>query len=150
MEELLKPALEARGTQWGLAIKRFPDRVVPRIFFSIPRPLLKRVLAPFIRFDYLSEMAAQLYLEWDSRLLAGESVFISLDPTLQKLSSMDFCDVSSEQLGTTPESGYPQQFDYLKIRIREPAQAAALTVYLPLSRFQGRRKDFGRLGINLN
>lgn len=150
MEKLLKPALEAQGTQWGLAIKRFPGRTVPRIFFSIPRPLLKQVLAPCTRLGYLSEAAELRYLEWDSRISAGERVFISLDPTVQKLSSIDFCDVSSEQLGTASESGYPQQFDYLKIRIGEPAQAAALTGYLPLSRFQGRREDSGRLVIDLN
>ncbi len=150
MEELLKPALEASGTQWGLAIKRFPGRTVPRIFFSIPRPLLKQVLAPFVRFNYLPEMAARLYLEWDNRISAGECVFISLDPAVQKLSSIDFCAVSSEPFSAISESGYPHQFDYLKIRIGEPAQAAALTGYLPLSRFRGRQEDSGRLVIDLN
>lgn len=150
MEELLRPALEARGTQWGLAIKRFSGRVVPRIFFSIPRPLLNNALAPFVTLGYLAAPAAQQYREWNDKISAGERVFISLDPTVHELSSIDFCAVSSEQLGAAPESGYRQQFDYLKIRIREPAQAAALTGYLPLPRFQGRQKDFGRLVIDLN
>lgn len=150
MEELLKPALDAQETQWGLAIKRFSGRTVPRIFFSIPRPLLKQVLAPCTRLGYLSEAAELRYQEWDNRISAGERVFISLDPTLQKLSSIDFCDVSSEQLGTALESGYPHQFDYLKIRIGEPAQAAVLTGYLPLYRFRRQREDSGRLVIDLN
>jgi len=150
IEDLLKPALEASDTQWGLALKRFPSQVVPRIFFSIERTLLKQVLAPFVRLGYLSETAALRYQEWDNRISAGERVFISLDPTVQKLSSIDFCDVSSEQLGTALESGYPHQFDYLKIRIGEPAQAAVLTGYLPLYRFRRQREDSGRLVIDLN
>jgi hypothetical protein len=150
MEDLLKPALEAQGTQWGLAIKRFPCRVVPRIFFSIERVFLNQTLTPFVTFGYLSATAAEQYRKWNNRISTGERVFISLDPTVQKLSSIDFCDVSSEQLGAISESGYPHQFDYLKIRIREPAQAPALTGYLPLSRFRGRREDFGRLVIDLN
>lgn len=149
MEELLKPALEARETQWGLAIKRFPDLTVPRIFFSIERVLLNQTLTPFVTFGYLSATAAEQYRKWNSRISAGESVFISLDPAVQKLSSIDFCDVASEQLGAISESKFPHQFDYLKIRISEPAQAPTLTGYLPLSRFHGRREDFDRLVIDL-
>lgn len=150
MEELLKPALDVQGTQWGLAIKRFPGRTVPRIFFSIKRVLLNQTLTPFVSLGYLSATSAEQYRKWNTRISAGERVFISLDPAVQKLSSIDFCDVSSEQLGTVSESESSHQFDYLKIRIGEPAQAAALTGYLPLSRFRGRQEDSGRLVIDLN
>lgn len=132
LEELLKPSLEARETQWGLAIKRFLDQAVPRIFFSIARPLLKQVLAPFIRFGYLSETSALLYLEWENRIRAGERVFISLDPTLRKLSSLDFCDLPSEQFPGILYAGFPESFDYLKMRFSDPSRPPEFTAYMPL------------------
>lgn len=132
-EELLKPALEARGTQWGLAIKRFSGLTVPRVFYSIERALLNEMLAPFVTLGYLSATAAEQYREWNERVSAGLRVFLSLDPTLGRLSSLDFCAVSAGHLPKISETRYPQQFDYLKIRIMEPTEAAALTGYLPLS-----------------
>lgn len=144
IEELLNPALEARGTQWGLAVKRLPGLVVPRIFFSIDRVLLNEVLIPFVSLGYLSAAAAEQYREWNGRISAGPGVFLSLDPTLGRLSSLDFCAVSSGQLPGMSENGYPQRFDYLKIRITDLADAAALTGYLPLSLFQKWGRDFSR------
>ena len=40
------------------------------------------------------------------------------------------------QLPGMPENGDPQRFDYPKVRMMDPADAAALTGYLPLSLFQ--------------
>lgn len=134
IEDLLKPALEAPETQWGLALKRSADRTTPRIFFSISRPLLNDALTPFVSLGYLAAPAAQQYREWNGRISAGSRVFLSLDPTLGRLSSLDFCAVSAAQLFPMPGAAYPQQFDYLKIRIME--ETPALTGYLPLSLFQ--------------
>ena len=131
IEELLKPALEAHETQWGLAIKRFPGQAVPRIFFSIARPLIKQVLAPFVKYGYLCEPAAQLYLEWESRITAGEHVFISLDPTLRKLSSLDFCDFHGDQLPSGIYIGFPENIDYLKMRISDSSRPPEFFAYMP-------------------
>ena len=144
IEELLKPALEEGDTQWGLALKRAAERTIPRIFFRILRPLLSEVLTPFVRLGYLSLAAAEQYREWNERLSAGERVFISLDPTLGRLSSLDFCAVSAGQSPKISDPGYPQQFDYLKIRIVEREPTPVLTGYLPLSGFHGWVKAFGR------
>lgn len=143
IEELLKPALESSETQWGLAIKRSRVQAVPRIFFSIPRPLLKQALAPFVRFEYLSEATALLYLEWEQRIRAGERVFISVDPTLRKLSSVDFCDLPSEQLPGVLWEGFPEIFDYLKIRIFEHSQPPEFTAYMPLRKVERFPLDLG-------
>lgn len=132
IEDLLKPALEANDTRWGVALKRFPAQTVPRIFFSIERTLLKQVLAPFVRLGYLSETAALLYLEWDVRITAGDRVFISLDPTLQKLSSLDFCNSPSKQFPELPNTGFPENFDYLKVRISSHSLKPEFTAYMPL------------------
>lgn len=142
IEELLKPALKARETQWGMALKRPAGRSMPRIYFSIRRSLLNEVLAPFVRLGYLSAAATEQYREWNEILSAGDRVFISLDPTLGRLSSLDFCAVSAGPSPKISDPSLPQQFDYLKIRIMEPAQAAVLTGYLPLSGFQGWVKAF--------
>jgi len=144
IEELLKPALEARENRWGLALKRYGDRTVPRIFFSIARPQLSEVLIPFVRFDYLSPPAAAQYCEWNDRISADDRVFISLDPTLGKLSSLDFCAVSAGHSPQMSGPDCPKQFDYLKIRIIESAQAADLTGYLPFSGFQKWAKTLDR------
>ena len=136
VEELLKPVLEARDTQWGLALKRSAGRTTPRVFFSIMRRLLNEALAPFVSLGYLSAAAVEQYREWNDRIRAGPRVFLSLDPTLGRLSSLDFCAVSAGQLPQTSGTGCPQQFDYLKTRIMEPAPAPALTGYLPLCLFQ--------------
>jgi hypothetical protein len=141
LEELLKPALEARETQWGLAIKRSLDQSVPRIFFSIERVLLKQVLAPFVRFGYLSEPAALLYLEWEHRVTAGEHVFISLDPTLRKLSSLDFCDLPSEQFPGVLSERFPDSFDYLKMRISDPSRPPEFTAYMPLRKVEWKSRS---------
>lgn len=137
VEELLKPALEAPETQWGLAIKRYPDLVaLPRIFFSIPSPLLTQVLANFVRFDYLSEAVSLLYLEWEQRIRTGQLVFISLDPTLRKLSSLDFCDVPVEQFPEVRHFGFPENLDYLKLRISDPARPPELRAYVPFRKIE--------------
>ena len=132
IEDLLKPALEASGTQWGLALKRFPDQVVPRIFFSIKRPLLNEVLAPFVSLGYLSATAAGLYLEWEIRLKGSEGAFISFDPTFKTLSSLDFCAVPSEQFPGMLPAGLPEIFDYLKMRIPGDSLEPEYTAYMPL------------------
>lgn len=134
IEELLKPSLEALDTQWGLAIKRSPDEVVPRIFFSLSRPLLKQALAPFVRFGYLTEAAAFLYLEWENRLKGGDRVFVSLDPTLRRFSSLDFCALPSEQFPGAHNIGFPESFDYLKLRISESSRQPEFTAYMPLKK----------------
>jgi len=133
IEELLRPALEAPETEWGLAIKRSPGRVVPRVFFSIPRPLIRQVLAPFIRLGYLSQATGLQYLEWENRTRAGERIFISLDPTLGKLSSLDFSDVPSDQLPEPSRFGYSGKLQYLKLRIADYSQPPELTAYLPFT-----------------
>lgn len=104
IEDLLKPALEARDTQWGLALKRSAGQTAPRIFFSIMRPLLNEALAPFVSLGYLSAAAAEQYREWNDRIRAGLRVFLSLDPTLGRLSSLDFCAVSA---GSCPKHREP-------------------------------------------
>lgn len=144
IEELLNPALEARETQWGLALKRHADWTIPRVFFSIGRSLLSEVLTPFVRLNYLSVAAAELYLEWNDRLCAGDRVFISLDPTLSRFSSLDFCAVATEPSPKTADPDCPKQFDYLKIRIIEPETAAVLSGYLPFSGFQRWFESFDR------
>lgn len=143
IEEILKPALEGQDTQWGLALKRSVERTIPRVFFSTLRPRLNEVLTPFVRHGYLSPVVAQQYREWNERLSAGDRVFISFDPTLNKLSSIDFCAVTS---GISPQilnPIYPSQFNYLKIRIMEQETIPVLTSYLPLSEFQEAIKGFG-------
>lgn len=129
IETLLKPALEAEETEWGLAIKRYPGLAVPRIFFSITRPLLKQVLAPCVLFGCLSEAAEQLYLQWEQRIVAGDRVFISLDPTLGRLSSLDFCDVPAHHLAGSRH--LPDTLDYLKLRLVDASRPPELTAYLP-------------------
>ena len=131
VEELLKPALEAHETQWGLAIKRSLDLAVPRIFFSISRRLLRQALTPFTRCGYLSESAELQYLDWESRIRAGERVFISFDPSRCRLSSLDFCDVSSDQLSSVIHGGFPENLDYLKLRISDPFRPPELAAYVP-------------------
>lgn len=132
IEDLLKPALEAGDTQWGLALKRFPDQLVPRIFFSIKRPLLNEVLPPFVSLGYLSATAAGLYTEREIKLQGSERAFISFDPTFKTLSSLDFCAVPSEQFPGMLAAGLPGTFDYLKMRIPEDSLKPAYTAYMPL------------------
>jgi hypothetical protein len=131
MEELLKPSLENRDTQWGLALKRYADRVTPRIFFRVPRSLLERILNSFVRFDYLSDSAASHYLEWEKTIRAGNRVFVSADPKEHTLSSLDFCDVPAEQFSFVLHPGFPENFKYLKIRISESVRQAEFTAYMP-------------------
>lgn len=132
MEELLNPALNAAGTQWGLALKRSCGRTVPRIFFTLVRPLLGQALALFVRFGYLSEACALAYLEWEDRLKGSESVFVSLDPASRKFSSLDFCALPSEQIPVAQDRGFPASFDYLKLRISDAAPQPEFTAYIPL------------------
>lgn len=137
LEGLLKPSLEERGTRWGLAIKRSADKVFPRIFFSVARPFLKQVLAPFIRSGYLSDIAALFYLQWEQRIVAGGRVFISIDPTFSRFSSLDFCDLPSSQVPGCIPLGLPETVDYLKMRITGPSRPPEFTAYMPLVKVQG-------------
>jgi hypothetical protein len=134
IEELLKPALEAYDTHWGLAIKRASDRTVPRIFFQIARPSLKSVLSPFCEFGYLPETAAVACLEWENKLEAGEHIFVSLDPTLERLASLDFCSVPSAQFPGFQDAAVLEHFDYLKLRISASLLRTEFIAYMPLKK----------------
>lgn len=133
IEELLKPALESPETQWGFALKRGQDRLVPRVFCSIERPLLKEMLLLFVRFRYLEEEVSQFYLKWDRTTEAGDRIFLSFDPPLQRFSSVDFTDVPSSQFPDLP-SFFPAKLSYLKARIFKPSLLPRLSAYMPLKR----------------
>lgn len=131
LEELLKPALEADDTRWGMAIKRLPGRTFPRVFFSLAPPLVAPLLASCVRFGFLSEAAGEGYREWADRFGSGRPVFISIDPTMGKLASLDVCDLPSEQVPGGVIPFLPPRIDYLKMRMDDSFSLPEYTAYVP-------------------
>lgn len=132
IEPLLKPVLESADTVWGLAVKRFRKVSFPRIFCQIARPLLKDALDVFVGSGYISNASSFCYREWDNRLSGSDTVFLSIDPTLQRLASIDFCDIPVGEIQEAQNLNFPAHFSYLKIRVASTTAAPDVVGYLPL------------------
>ncbi|MGM0452971.1 MAG: hypothetical protein ACQERN_07385 [Thermodesulfobacteriota bacterium] len=132
MEAVLKDALEDETSRWGIALKWQQDQFFPRIFCKISRALLPGILDQFNRHHFISRKTADAYMVWDRQLGADDHVYVSIDFSLKRFSSVDFEHVRSESLQHCYNDMFFQgDFRYCKIRIPEDGVGPEFSFYAP-------------------
>jgi hypothetical protein len=137
VEPLLAVVLRETGTQWGFSLRWEDESIAEgRIFGRFPRSMLGQVLESLRAGSYMDDNAARLYAEWDARVVADRSVYLSLDPRRAGRLSVDFERVPTHRLPPDlwqPAVVEPPPFAslaYLKCRLDE-AGRPSWTAYAP-------------------